>query len=106
NIRPGGFNLLQRGRSIVASHHVDVFPPEGDLDHLAHGRTVVNKVDSGRRAHRKPPSPLSCAASSNSRSASSISSVAERSTVRVAALSPGKNLYDPVSAPLQYFTMW
>src|SRR5579859_2500562 len=106
NVRPGGLNLRQRRCRIVAGHHVDVLPPEGDLDHLAHGRTVVDEIDSGNRAHQKPPSAGSCADSSSWRRASSISSVAERSTVRVAALSPGRNLYDPVSTPLQYFTMW
>src|SRR3954462_6643005 len=92
DVRPGGFDFSQRRRRIMAGHHVDVLPPEGDLDYLAHGRTVVNKVDSGIRSHQKPPSIESCAASSSSRRASSISSVADRSTVRVAALSPGRNL--------------
>src|SRR5262245_37913237 len=105
DVRPGGFDLRQRRCRIMTSHDIDVLSTEGDLDHLAHGRTVINEVDSGNRAHQKPPSALPWAASSSSRSASSMSSVAERSTVRVAALSPGRNLYDPASRPLQHFTM-
>src|SRR6478609_10977259 len=92
NVRVRGFDLFQRDRGVMAGDNVNVFPAEGDLDYLTHGRTVVNEIDSGDRAHLKPPSPLSCADSSSSRSASSISSVAERSTVRVEALSPGRNL--------------
>src|SRR5438270_13020703 len=92
NIRLRHFDFSQRRGRIVTGHHIDVLTAKGDLDHFAHGRTVVNKIDSGNRAHLKPPSPLSRADSSSSRRASNISSVAERSTVRVAALSPGKNL--------------
>src|SRR6478752_7516128 len=106
NVRPGRFDLGQRRGGIMTGDNVNVFPAEGDLNDLTHGRTVINEIDSGDRAHLKPPSPLSCADSSSSRRASSISSVAERSTVRVAALSPGKNLYDPASTPLQCFTIW
>src|SRR5579859_444251 len=101
----GLFDLAQGAGGIVAGNHVDVFPTEGDLDHLAHGRAVVDEIDSGGRAHQIPPSALSWAASSHSRRASSISSVADLSTVRVAALAPGTNLYEPVSTPLQYFTI-
>src|SRR5205807_5404063 len=97
--------LMQGAGGIVAGDHVDVLAPEGDLDHLPHGRAVINEIDSRGRAHWKPPSALSCAASSHSRRASSISSVADLSTVRVAALAPGTNLYEPVSTPLQYFTI-
>src|SRR5258707_14508524 len=87
-----GLDLSQRGGSVVTGDYVDVLAPEGDLDHLAHGCAVVNEVNSRGRAHCRPPSELVCAPSSSSRKASSSSSVGDRSTVRVDALSPGKNL--------------
>src|SRR5262249_36761657 len=83
---------------------VDVLAAEGNLDDLAHGGAVVDEVDGGSAHCKKPPSESFCVASSSSRSASSINSVAERSTVRVFDLSPGRNLYDPLSMPLHRFT--
>src|SRR5262249_43170468 len=113
DVRLSALNFGKRLRRIMAGNHIDVFPAKGDLDHLAHGGAVIDEIDCGRGgAHRiNPPSASASsasvwAASSSSRRASNISSVADRSTVRVPALSPGKNLYDPVSTPLQRFTTW
>src|SRR5260370_39896863 len=84
-----------RGR-VGAGNHVDILAAKGDLDDFAHGGTVINEVD-GRRplggslvqrrnghgfTHSASLSAMSRVPSSNSRMASSIRSVAERSTVR------------------------
>src|SRR5947209_8410673 len=105
HVRPGLLDLAQSGGGIVMGHHVDVLAPEGDLNDFAHGRAVINEINCGDSAHQKPPSGPSCASSSSSRSASSINSVAERRTVRVEAVSPGTNLYPPLSTPLLDFTI-
>src|SRR5262249_55184374 len=102
----GSLDFTEGTGRVMACNYIDVFAAESDLDDLAHGGAVVNEIDSGDSAHTSPPSGLSCLSSSNSRNASSINSVADRRTVRVVALSPGTNSYEPVSIPLLYFTMW
>src|SRR5262245_60618201 len=83
----GALNRRQGLRRIVTRNHIDVLAAKGDFNHLAHGGAVIDKVDrwgrGGGGTHRiKPPSASAsvCAASSTSRRASSISSVADRST--------------------------
>src|SRR6201995_2870973 len=98
-------NLFQGEHGIMAGEYIDVLPSEGDLDDFTHGGAIVNEINRGHRRHQKPPSKSLCIDSSSSRRASSINSVEERSTVRVAAVSPGRNLYDPESCPLQCFTI-
>src|ERR1700690_127325 len=88
--------LRERSGSVCAGDYVDVFLAKGNLDHLAHGGAVVNKID-GRStnsreglsfAHCDSFSTSSRSSSSNSRMASINKSVAERSTVRCAAVAP------------------
>src|SRR5258708_40374321 len=80
DIWPGLFNLDQGQGSVMAGDNIDVLAPEGDLDHLAHGGAVIDEIHSGGSAHRaSPPSESSCAASSRSPTASTISCVAYRS---------------------------
>ena len=105
HVGPGLFDLGEGAGSIMAGDDVDVLAAEGDLDDLAHGGAVVNEIDGGCRTHSEPPADISFSPSSSSRRASSMSSVAERSTVRVVAVAPGTNLYTPLSLPLQLFTM-
>src|SRR5579859_3829978 len=104
------FDLLQRRVRVAAGDDLDVLAPERDLDDFAHRRRVVDEVHRRCRrlwrvAHCEPPSALPASLSSSSRKASSISSVADRITVRVAAVAPGTNLYTPVSCRLQLLTM-
>src|SRR4051812_15650913 len=99
DIRTALFELTERTGCVTISNDVDVLATEGDLDHLAHGCAVVNKIDRGCTAHDAPPAakepPSSSGplfSSSNWRNASSIRSVGERKTVRVTASAPGINL--------------
>src|SRR2546423_6535853 len=92
HVGPGLLDLNECCGGIVAGDDVDVLAAEGDLDDFAHGGAVVNEIDGGGGTHSAPPADISFSPSSNSRRASSISSVAERNTVRVVAVAPGTNL--------------
>ena len=100
------FELGEGGGCIGAGDHVDVFAAKRDLDDFAHGGAVVNEVHGGSvlclgcaerwrgdgLAHCASLSASSSVvlfvASSYSRIASSIRSVAERSTVRWVDVAP------------------
>src|SRR3954468_6604589 len=83
HVRRLQLDLGKSGGCIMARDHVDVLAAAGDLDHLPHGRGIVNEINGWGGVHyRGPPSATSCSPSSNSRNASSISSVEERITVR------------------------
>src|SRR5258708_31587790 len=102
NVRLVLFKLRQSGRGIRASDYIDVLAPKRDLDNFAHGCAVIDKInrwrslcfrlvqrrDSHRLAHSASLSAMSCAFSSYSRMASSIRSVADRSTVRCGEVVP------------------
>src|SRR5262249_217041 len=87
-------DLHERGGGIVAGDHVDVLAAERDLDDFAHRGRVVDEIYRPCGGHSYwPASDEACSSpSSPSRSASSMSSVAERITVRVCAVAPGMNL--------------
>src|SRR6185437_9228304 len=107
NIRSCLLNFAERHSGIVRCDHIHVLTAKSDLDHFPHGRAIVNEIDGWDGSHQNPPSVVSsCSDSSSSRNAVNMSSVADRKTVRVAALSPGINLYEPESLPLQNFTIW
>src|SRR5580658_4774277 len=96
------FELGERGRGIRASNYVDALTAESDLDDFAHRRAVIDEINRGRSlrfrfvqrwnshrfAHCASLSAMSRAPSSNSRMASSIRSVADRSTVRCGEVVP------------------
>src|ERR1041384_6279794 len=73
-------DLHESGGGIVAGDHVDVLAAERDLDDFAHGGPVIDEIYGRSGGHSYwPPSDESCSSpSSTSRSASSMSSVAER----------------------------
>ena len=88
---------LPEGRSrIRAGDDIEILAAERDLDDFAHGGAVIDEIDGGRLscrrirqrgnghrfAHCASLSAVSRDASSTSRMASSIRSVAERKTVR------------------------
>src|SRR5690348_16656887 len=94
--------LREGGSRIRAGDHVDVFPTERDLDDFAHGGAVVDEIHGWRTlglfvvqrwnghrfAHSASLSAMSRVPSSYSRMASSMRSVADRSTVRCGEVVP------------------
>src|SRR5207249_7014050 len=106
HVRAGLFKLRQCGGRVGASNHMNVFPAESDLDDFAHGGAVVNEINGWHTplrcfiqwrehhgfTHRASLSAMSRELSSTSRMASSIKSVAERSTVRCGEVVPYTNL--------------
>src|SRR6266404_8058449 len=94
--------LRERGGGVATRDDVDAFTAESDLDDFAHGGAVVNEIDRGRAlcgrigqgryghcfAHSASLSAMSRLLSSNSRMASSMRSVALRSTVCCEELLP------------------
>src|SRR5215471_2825696 len=106
DVGAGLFELRDRGGRVGTSNHMDVFAAESNLNHFAHGGAVVNEINGwdallrrfiqGREHHgfvyRASLFAMSRESSSTSRMASSIKSVAERSTVRCGEVVPYTNL--------------
>src|SRR5579862_6257439 len=114
-VRCGLAELSQCGSGIRASDDVNILLAEGDFDYFAHGGAIVYEVDGGDAggreclgfAHDDSFSACSSAAfcsSSKMRMASRSKSVADRSTVRCAAVAPYTNLYTPTDVSWQVFT--
>src|SRR5690242_17212396 len=96
------FELRQSGRRVRASDHIDALSAKRDLDDFAHRGAVIDKIHRGYAlrfgflqrwnshcfAHSASLSAILCAPSSYSRMASSIKSVADRSTVRCGEVVP------------------
>src|SRR5712692_6854446 len=94
--------LRKSGGGVAAGDDVDALAAKSNLDDFAHGGAVVNEIDRGRAlcgrigqgryghcfAHSASLSAMSRAPSSNSRIASSMRSVALRSTVCCVELLP------------------
>src|SRR5262249_47369443 len=102
HIRAFLLELRESRSSVGAGNHVDVFASERNLDDFAHGGAVVDKIYRGNAlggrflergndhgfTHCASLSAISREPSSTSRMASSMRSVAERSTVRCVDVVP------------------